>query len=57
MLSGQRLLFRQDVIFLLASALLGIVTARPGMAHPVKWRTSHVTGLLTGLLLIGFGAL
>lgn len=57
MLSGQRLLFRQGVVFLLVSAFLGIVTAIPGMAHPVKWRTAHVTGLLTGLLLIGFGAL
>jgi hypothetical protein len=57
MLSGQRLLFRQGVVFLLVSAVLGLVTAAPGIANPVKWRTAHLSGLLTGLLLIGFGAL
>jgi hypothetical protein len=57
MLSEQRLLFRQGLVFLLTSAALGIVTSVPGIANPAKWRTAHVTALLTGLLLIGFGAL
>lgn len=57
MLSEQRLLFRQGLVFLLVSAVLGLVTAAPGIANPVKWRTAHLSGLLTGLLLIALGAL
>ena len=57
MLTQQRLLFRQGLVFLLLSAVLGVVTAAPGIANPVKWRTAHLSGLLTGLMLIAFGAL
>lgn len=52
----RRLLFRQGVLFLLVSAMLGLVVAAQ-VPHASKWMAAHVTGLLTGVLLIGAGAL
>jgi hypothetical protein len=54
--SERRLLFRQGALILFVSALLGIVTAVP-VPHPGKWMAAHVGGLLTGILIIAFGAL
>ena len=51
----RRTLFRHGALILLASALLGIVTALP-VPHAPKWLSAHVSGLLTGLLTIGIGA-
>ena len=56
MRNDQRLLFRQGVLFLLVSGLIGIAVAAQA-PHPAKWMAAHVSGLMTGLLLIGFGAL
>jgi len=52
----RRLLFRQGALLLLVSALLGIVVAAQA-PHPQKWMAAHVAGMMTGLLIIGFGAL
>jgi hypothetical protein len=52
----RRLLFRQGALLLFVSVLIGLVVAAQA-PHVVKWRTAHVSGLMTGLLLIGFGAL
>lgn len=54
--SERRLLFRQGVLLLVLSVLIGLILAAPA-PHPEKWRTAHVSGLLTALLLIAFGAL
>lgn len=54
--SERRLLFRQGALILLISATVGLVVASP-VAHPAKWMGAHVSGLMTGLLVIGFGAL
>ena len=54
--SDRRLLFRQGALILLVGALLGLVVAAQA-PHVVKWRAAHVNGLLTGILIIGFGAL
>lgn len=54
--SERRLLFRQGALFLLISALIGLVVAAQP-PYVVKWRTAHLSGLMTGLLIIGFGAL
>jgi hypothetical protein len=52
----RRMLFRQGTLILFVSALLGLVVAVQA-PHVVKWRAAHVSGLLTGVLIIGFGAL
>jgi len=52
----RRLLFRQGALFLLVSALIGLVVAAQA-PHVLKWRAAHVSGLMTGLLIIGLGAL
>ena len=52
----RRLLFRQGALFLLLSALLGLVVAVPA-PHPAKWMAAHITGLLTGILIISLGGL
>jgi len=54
--SERRLLYRTGALFLLLSALLGIVTATPA-PHPAKWMAAHVSGILTGVLVIALGAL
>jgi hypothetical protein len=52
----RRLLFRQGALLLLVSVVIGVVVAvQP--PHVVKWRSAHVAGLMTGLVVIGFGAL
>lgn len=52
----RRLLFRQGALFLFLSAVVGLVVAAQA-PNVVKWRTVHVSGLMTGLLVIGLGAL
>ena len=52
----RRTLFRHGAAFLFLSALLGLVTAAP-VAHPNKWMGAHVSGLMTGILVIALGAL
>ena len=52
----RRLLYRQGALFLLVSALLGLVVAAQA-PHTTKWMAAHVTAILVGLLLIAFGAL
>jgi hypothetical protein len=53
--SERRRLFRQGVLMILLSAALGVVVGAQ-VPHANKWMTAHVTGLLTGVLLIGAGA-
>ena len=52
----RRTLLRQGSLFLLISALIGIGVGA-GAPHPAKWMAAHVSGLLTGLLLIAFGSI
>jgi hydroxylaminobenzene mutase len=52
----RRLLFRHGALILLVSAVLGLVVAVQA-PHVVKWRDAHVAGLMTGILIIAFGAL
>jgi hydroxylaminobenzene mutase len=52
----RRMLYRHGVLFLLLSALLGLVVAAQP-PHPGKWMAAHVSGLMTGILVIGLGAL
>jgi hypothetical protein len=52
----RRTLLRQGTLFLLIGALIGIGVAA-GAPHPNKWMAAHMTGLMTGLLLIAFGSL
>ena len=52
----RRTLFRHGALFLLLSAMLGLVVAAQA-PHPAKWMAAHVSGLLTGLLMIGLGGL
>jgi len=52
----RRMLFRQGTLLLLVSALIGIVVAAQA-PHPQKWMAAHVSGLMTGILVIAFGAL
>ncbi len=52
----RRLLFRQGALLLFVSVLIGLVVAAQA-PHVAKWRTAHVAGLMTGTLIIGFGAL
>jgi len=54
--ADRRTLLRQGVLFLLLSVLIGIVVAA-GAPHPNKWMAVHISGLMTGLLLIAFGSL
>jgi hypothetical protein len=56
MLNERRLLYRHGVLFLLLNGLLGIAVAAQ-VPHAPKWMHAHVSGLLTGVLLLGFGAL
>jgi hydroxylaminobenzene mutase len=52
----RRALLRHGALILLLSALLGlVVVAQP--PHPAKWMAAHVSGLLTGILLIALGGL
>ena len=50
----RRVLLRQGSLFLLISALIGIGVGF-GLPHPGKWMATHVSGLLTGLLVICVG--
>lgn len=52
----RRALFRHGTLLLLASALIGLIVASPA-PNPAKWMAAHVSGLLTGVLLIALGAL
>ena len=52
----RRTLFRHGALLLLTSALLGLVVASPA-PHPAKWMAAHVSGLMTGILIIGLGGL
>ena len=52
----RRILYRHGVLILLLSALLGLVVAAQP-PHPGKWMAAHVGGLMTGILVIGLGAL
>ena len=52
----RRLLFRQGALILLVSAILGLMIAVQA-PHVVKWRDAHVSGLMTGILIVAFGAL
>jgi hypothetical protein len=56
MLNERRTLFRHGALFLLLNALLGLVVAAQ-VPHAAKWMEAHVSGLLTGVLLIAFGSL
>jgi hypothetical protein len=56
MATERRMLFRHGAQLLLLSALLGLVVAAQA-PHPAKWMAAHVSGLLTGLLMIGLGGL
>jgi (hydroxyamino)benzene mutase len=51
----RRTLYRHGALLLLLSALLGLVTAAP-VPHAAKWMTAHVSGLMTGILIIALGA-
>jgi hydroxylaminobenzene mutase len=55
MLNERRLVFRHGALFLLLNALLGLVVAAQP-PHAAKWMEAHVSGLLTGVLLIALGA-
>lgn len=52
----QRLLYRHGSLLLFLSALVGLIVAAQA-PHAPKWMEAHVSGLLTGVLLIAFGAL
>lgn len=52
----RRLLYRTGALLLLLSAVLGLVTAAP-VPHPAKWMVAHVSGLMTGILIIALGGL
>ena len=52
----RRTLLRHGALLLLVSALLGLVVASPA-PNPGKWMAAHVSGLLTGVLIIAFGGL
>jgi hydroxylaminobenzene mutase len=52
----RRRLLRQGSLLLLISALIGIGVGA-GLPHPGKWMAAHVSGLLTGILLIALGSL
>jgi hypothetical protein len=52
----RRTAFRHGALLLLLSALIGIVVAARA-PHPAKWMAAHVSGLLTGILIIGIGGL
>jgi hydroxylaminobenzene mutase len=54
--SERRRLYRHGVLLLLLSAVLGLVVAAQP-PHAGKWMAAHVSGLMTGILLIGLGAL
>jgi hypothetical protein len=56
MLNERRRLYRHGVLLLLLNGLLGIAIAAQ-VPHAQKWMAAHVSGLLTGVLLLGFGAL
>jgi len=56
MATERRTLFRHGALFLLLSALLGLVVAAQA-PHAAKWMAAHVSGLLTGLLMIALGGL
>ena len=56
MAAERRTLFRHGALFLLFSAMLGLVVAAQ-VPHPDKWMAAHVSGLMTGLLMIGLGGL
>ncbi len=56
MQSERRLLYRHGALFLLLNSLLGIFIATQP-PHAPKWMQAHLAGLLTGVLIVGFGAL
>ncbi|MGH7488184.1 MAG: hypothetical protein ACREMY_21695 [bacterium] len=52
----RRTAFRHGALILLLSALIGLVVASPA-PHPAKWMAAHLSGLLTGVLIIALGSL
>ena len=52
----RRTLFRHGALFLLLSALIGLVVAAQA-PHANKWMVAHLSGLLTGVLIIALGGL
>jgi hypothetical protein len=52
----RRALYRNGVLILFVSALLGLVAGSP-VPHPQKWMALHVSGLLAGVLVIAIGGL
>ena len=52
----RRTLLRHGALILLTSALLGLVVASPS-PPPAKWMAAHVSGLMTGILILAFGGL
>ena len=54
--SERRRMFRHGALLLLVSALLGLVVGAQA-PHPAKWMAAHVSGLLTGVLIIALGSL
>jgi hypothetical protein len=52
----RRTLLRHGALILLVSAILGLVVAAPA-PHPAKWMAAHVSGLMTGILILAFGGL
>jgi len=56
MINERRLLYRQGILFLLMTAFVGVLMLAP-VPHGPKWMQAHLAGVVTGLLLISFGAL
>ena len=56
MINERRLLYRHGMLFLLMTALVGVLMMTP-VPHGPKWMQAHLAGIVTGLLLISFGAL
>ena len=56
MATERRTMFRQGALLLLLSAMLGLVVGAQA-PHPAKWMAAHVSGLLTGILIIALGGL
>ena len=51
----RRRLLRQGALFLFLSVFMGIIIASP-VPNPRKWLAVHLTGILTGLLLVAAGS-
>ena len=54
MATERRTLFRHGALLLFVSALIGLVVgAQP--PHAAKWMAAHVSGLVTGILMLALG--